>query len=74
VSQEAQGPFPDGFAEQLARLLVPEDRGAAAAVVARVAELEDDRLTAFLEALTARIDRSPAPISAAELDAMVPRS
>ena len=71
MSHESQVPFPDGFAEQLARLLAPQDREAAAAVLARAATLEDDALAAFLEGLTARIARSDAPITAAELDAMV---
>jgi hypothetical protein len=73
VSQKAQGPFPDGFAEQIARLLAPEDRNAAADVLARAAQLDDDRLAAFLEAFSARVARSATPITAAELAAMVPR-
>lgn len=72
MAQDARGPFPDGFAEQLARLLAPEDREAGAAVLARAAGLDDDRLAGFLEALSARIGASPAPLTAAELEAMLP--
>lgn len=72
MAQDARGPFPDGFAEQLARLLAPEDREEGAAVLARAAGLDDDRLAGFLEALSARIRASPAPLTAAELEGMLP--
>jgi hypothetical protein len=73
VAHDARGPFADGFAEQLARLLAPGDREAGAAVLARAAGLDDDRLAEFLEALSARVRTSPAPLTAAELEAMLPR-
>ena len=73
MAHDARGPFPDGFAEQLARLLAPGDREAGAAVLARAAGLDDDRLAEFLEALSARIGASAAPVTAAELEAMLPR-
>jgi uroporphyrinogen-III synthase len=73
VAGQEQGPLPDGFAEQLARVLAPEDREAGAAVLVRAAELDDDRLAEFLEALTARVRESEAPLTAAELKGLLPR-
>jgi hypothetical protein len=73
VAHDARGPLPDGFAEQLARLLAPGDREAGAAVLARAAGLDDDLLAEFLEALSVRIRGSHALLTAAELEAMLPR-
>ena len=67
------GPFPDDFAADILRLLAPGEADAAAAVLVEAADLDDQRLAAFLERLADRVAASPAPLRAAELRALLPQ-
>jgi len=64
-------PFPPGFADQLARVLEPGAEQEAAVVLRRAARLDDRRLKRFLERFARRVRRSPRPVSAAELLALL---
>ncbi|HKA11692.1 MAG TPA: hypothetical protein VKI99_14625 [Candidatus Dormibacteraeota bacterium] len=66
------GPFPDGFAADLARLLAPGETDAAAEVIAQAALLDDRGLGEFLDRFAHRVGRSAAPITAAELWELLP--
>lgn len=72
AADRAAGPLPPGFAEALARLLAPGEAEAAAAVIETAAALDDRALARFLGRFAARVRASGAPITAAELRALLP--
>lgn len=74
MSTEAPGPLPGDFAAQLAQLLAPGEADAAARVLAAAAGLDDAALAVFLEGFAQRVRRSAAPITAAELRALLERA
>jgi hypothetical protein len=59
--------LPPDFAEDLAQVLAPADRGAAADVVKAASALDDEGLRTFLELFANRVRESGAPITLAEL-------
>lgn len=65
------GPLPDDFATQLARLIAPGEADAAAEVIAEATCLDDQGLAEFLERFATRVRRSREPITAAELRALL---
>lgn len=66
------GPLPEGFAADVLRVLAPGEADAAAAVLAEAARLDDRRLADFLERFALRVAASAAPVTAAELRALLP--
>jgi hypothetical protein len=59
--------LPPGFADDLAQVLEPSHRGAAADIIAAASALDDDSLRTFLELFGQRVRRSPEPITHGEL-------
>ncbi len=59
--------LPPDFAEDLAQLLEPTHRGAAAGIVKAASALDDEGLRTFLELFAQRVRESGAPITEAEL-------
>ena len=59
--------LPEGFADDLARVLDPRDHAAAAEIIEAAAMLDDRGLSAFLRLFAARVRDSPAPVRGAEL-------
>jgi hypothetical protein len=59
--------LPPGFAEDIAQVLEPSDREAAAAVIEAARALDDDGLRNFLELFARRVRESAAPITHGEL-------
>jgi hypothetical protein len=59
--------LPEDFADTLARVLEPDQRDAAAALIQSATRLDDDGLRRFLEFFAARIRASAAPVTQGEL-------
>ena len=59
--------LPPDFAEDLAQVLEPADRGAAAGIIKGASTLDDEGLRTFLELFANRVRESGAPITHAEL-------
>jgi hypothetical protein len=59
--------LPPGFAEDLAQVLEPADRAAAADIIKAASALDDEGLRTFLELFAQRVRESAAPITHAEL-------
>jgi hypothetical protein len=60
--------LPPNFAEDLAQVLEPADRSAAAGVITAASALDDVGLRTFLELFAKRVRESGAPITHAELN------
>jgi hypothetical protein len=59
--------LPPDFAEDLAQVLQPADRGTAAGIIKDASTLDDEGLRTFLELFANRVRESGAPITHAEL-------
>jgi hypothetical protein len=59
--------LPSDFAEDLARVIEPSQREAAARIIQAAGELDDDGLRKFLDLFAERIRVSAAPVTHAEL-------
>jgi hypothetical protein len=59
--------LPPDFAEDLAQVLEPADRGAAADIIKAASVLDDEGLRTFMELFAQRVRESGAPIRHAEL-------
>jgi hypothetical protein len=59
--------LPSDFAEELAQVLDPADRGAAAGIIKAAIALDDEGLGTFLELFAQRVRVSAVPITHAEL-------
>jgi hypothetical protein len=59
--------LPPDFAEDLAQVLEPAHRGAAAGIIKAASALDDVGLRTFLELFAQRVRESGAPITHAEL-------
>lgn len=59
--------LPPNFAEDLAQVLEPADRAAAADIIKAASALDDEGLRTFLELFAQRIRESAVPITHAEL-------
>ena len=59
--------LPPDFADDLAQVLEPADRGEAAGIIKAASGLDDESLRAFLELFAQRVRESGAPITYAEL-------
>jgi hypothetical protein len=60
--------LPTDFAQELAHVLDPADRGAAADIIKAAIALDDEGLGTFLELFAQRVRESAAPITHAELE------
>ena len=60
--------LPTDFAEELAHVLDPADRGAAAGIIKAAIALDDEGLGTFLELFAQRVRESGVPITHAELE------
>ena len=63
--------LPPDFAEDLAQVLEPAHRGAAADIIKAASALDDEGLRTFLELFAQRVRESGAPITHAELKAFL---
>jgi hypothetical protein len=59
--------LPPNFAEDLAQLLEPSHRGAAAGIIEAATALDDESLRTFLELFAQRVRASGRPITQGEL-------
>ncbi len=59
--------LPPNFADDLAQVLEPSDRGAAAAIIQAAIALDDEGLRTFLELFAQRVRASGRPITQGEL-------
>jgi hypothetical protein len=59
--------LPPQFADDLAQVLEPSHREAAAAIIEAASKLDDDGLRKFLELFAQRVRESAAPVTHAEL-------
>jgi hypothetical protein len=59
--------LPPDFAEDLAQVLEPADRGVAADIIKSASALDDEGLRTFLELFAQRVRESGAPITHVEL-------
>jgi hypothetical protein len=59
--------LPPNFAEELAQVLEPSHRGAAAGIIEQATALDDEGLRTFLDLFAQRVRESRAPITHAEL-------
>jgi len=59
--------LPPNFAEDLAQVLEPSHRDAAAGIIEQAAELDDAGMRVFLDLFAQRVRESRAPITHAEL-------
>jgi hypothetical protein len=66
--------LPTDFAEELAHVLDPADRGAAAGIIKAAIALDDEGLGKFLELFAQRVRESAVPITHAELEAFLAAS
>jgi hypothetical protein len=60
-------PIPEDFAEQLLRVLDPDDAEEAASLILRASELPEAELAEFLEVFAERLRAAEEPVRAAEL-------
>ena len=60
--------LPADFAEDLAQVLHPADRGAAARIITAASALDDEGLRTFLDLFAQRVRESAMPITHAELE------
>jgi hypothetical protein len=60
--------LPADFAENLAQVLEPADRDAAAGIIKAASALGDEGLRTFLDLFAQRVRESAAPITHAELE------
>lgn len=70
----ARGELPDGFADDLARVLDPAQHEAAAEIIEAATMLDDIGLRRFLQLFAARVRSSDAPVRADELRAFLQRA
>jgi len=66
--------LPDGFAGDLARVIAPADRDAAAEIIEAATMLDDVGLRRFLSLFAERVRASGAPVKADELRDLLQRS
>jgi hypothetical protein len=66
--------LPPDFAEDLAQVLEPDHRGAAADIIKAASALDDEGLRTFLELFAQRVRESGAPITHTELKAFLAAS
>jgi hypothetical protein len=59
--------LPPEFAEDLAQVLEPSHRGAAAEIIAAATALDDEGLRTFLELFAQRVRQSGEPVTHAEM-------
>jgi len=59
--------LPPNFAEELAQVLEPSQRGAAAGIIEAATALDDEGLRVFLDLFAQRVRESAQPISHADL-------
>jgi hypothetical protein len=60
--------LPPDFAEDLAQVLEPAHRGAAAGIIKAASALDDEGLRTFLELFAERVRESGAPVTRTELE------
>ncbi len=60
--------LPPNFADDLAQVLEPSDRGAAAGIIEAATSLDDDGLRTFLELFAQRVRASAKPVTQGELE------
>jgi len=65
------GELPEGFADQLVRVLAPSDVPAAAEIIEAATLLDDEGLARFLRLVTSRVAASAAHLRADELRAFL---
>ena len=70
----ASGELPDGFAGDLARVIAPADRDAAAEIIEAATMLDDVGLRRFLRLFADRVRASGAPVRADELRDLLQRA
>ena len=63
--------LPPDFAEDLAQVLEPAHRGAAAGIIKAATALDDEGLRIFLDLFAERVRESAVPITHAELKAFL---
>ena len=68
------GELPEGFAEDLARVIEPSDRMAAAEIIEAATLLDDVGLAHFLRLFAARVKASGVPITGDELRRLLQRA
>ena len=68
------GELPEGFAEDLARVIEPSERIAAAEIIEAATLLDDVGLAHFLRFFAARVRASAVPITADELRRLLLRA
>jgi hypothetical protein len=66
--------LPPNFADDLAQVLEPSDRGAAAGIITAATALDDEGLRTFLELFAQRVRESGRPITQGELRRFVTAS
>lgn len=66
--------LPPDFAENLAQVLEPGHRGAAAGIIEAATALDDEGLRMFLELFAERVRESALPITYAEMKAFLAAS
>jgi hypothetical protein len=66
--------LPPDFADDLAKVLEPADRGEAAAIIAAASRLDDENLRTFLELFAQRVRESAALITHGELQGLLEAS
>jgi hypothetical protein len=66
-----RSPIPDEFAEMIAALLEPGEAAAAADVLERALELDDEQLAQFMAGASALVRSSPRPLTAADLSELL---
>jgi hypothetical protein len=66
--------LPDDFADRLARVLEPSERGAAAEIIEAATMLDDVGLRRFLQLFAARVRASATPVRADELRSFLQRA
>ncbi len=59
--------LPPNFADDLAQVLEPSDRGAAAGIIEAATSLNDEGLRTFLELFAQRVRASAKPVTQGEL-------
>jgi len=59
--------LPPNFADDLAQVLEPSDRGAAAGIIEAAASLDDECLRTFLDLFGQRVRASAKPVTQGEL-------
>ena len=66
--------LPPDFADNLAQVLEPSDRGAAAGIIEAATSLDDEGLRTFLELFAQRVRLSAKPVTQGELQSFLAAS